>query len=501
MKLKIFLKIKLFIFVLFFTQIAEAQTYWVFFKDKCASAEDYFDLAVSQNYLTELESAGIPVISQSKWLNAVSVDARYLEQINQFPFVVASRKQSSFKHFEWAENEYFSYGHGNWQVELIRLDSLHRKGFTGKGITMAVFDGGFYNLDSIPAFDSLWINNQIKAHRDFANLTPLTFKESSHGMKVMSLLSAYYKDSLIGASPHANYVLARTEVTETETHTEEFNWINAMEWADSIGVDIIHSSLGYSEFDSLEGDYTYADMDGQSTIITLAAELAASRGIFITNSAGNQGDDPWHYITAPCDGAHVLCVGAVDSFRVKGNFSSFGPSADGRIKPEVMAMGVRNTVLSETGILQRGSGTSFSGPIMAGAVACLMQAHPSRSNEAIRQAIIMSCDKYTKPDSAYGYGIPDLVKADSLLSSFTSVQDRIKLETIIAPNPVVSQLQVSSIPGSDYSLFTFNGSLVMQGKLLNWINFIDLSTLPAGSYVLEVHKEHDVVRKKIIKTN
>jgi len=274
-----------------------------------------------------------------------------------------------------------------------------------------------------------------------------------------------------------------------------------MEWADSIGVDIIHSSLGYSEFDSLEGDYTYADMDGKTTIITLAAELAASRGIFITNSAGNQGAKDWRYITAPCDGKNVLCVGAVDSFEMIADFSSRGPSSDGRIKPDVVAMGRRATIPNEFGTMVTSNGTSLSGPLIAGMVACLKQAHPSKTNEQLFKAILMGSDRYETPDNDYGYGIPDVLKIDSILNTWpgVGVEPVSRIATKIYPNPAHNVLKVSCEPGSAYRIVSATGVEIEVGNLLNWINFIDLSELASQYYFIEVVSSSVVERFKFLK--
>jgi subtilisin family serine protease len=306
---------------------------------------------------------------------------------------------------------------------------------------------------------------------------------------------------MVGAAPGATFVLARTEDTRSETHLEELNWLNAMEWADSVGVDIIHSSLGYSLFDSLQGDYSYQDMDGRSTIITLAAERAAKRGIFITNSAGNSGNDPWFYITAPCDGKNVLCVGAVDSFKQVTNFSSRGPSADGRIKPDIVAMGGRNTIPNGEGILRRGSGTSFSGPLVAGLVACLKGAHPDKSNGQVFEAILRSSDNYTMPNNEYGYGVPDALKADSILKEMPilSINEIEQLEAMVYPNPVIDVLTIRTEPGATYTLIDAQGKQAKQGTLHNLINFVNVQSLTDGVYYIEVRKDDQFTSVKVLK--
>ena len=496
-----YLKISLLLCLCLASYWAKAQGHWIFLADKCAQDQNYFDASLCPDYLIQLEQKGIATNRQSRWLNALFIEQVQLAAALSFDFVVHSEASLNYLLTESEINEDFDYGAGDWPAEMIRLDSLHRLGYTGKGVDIAVFDGGFRNLDSIAGFDSLRLQGRLIAHRDFSLNKPLGFDQSAHGMQVMSILAANQRDSLVGTAPHANYVLARTEVSGSETHQEEFNWVSAMEWADSIGVDIIHSSLGYSLFDSLQGDYSYADMDGETTIITIAAELAASRGILISNSAGNSGNDPWFYITAPCDGPNVLCVGAVDSFRNKPQFSSFGPSSDGRIKPDVMALGVRNTIYTPEGILRTGSGTSFSGPVIAGAVACLMQAHPSRSAREIMDAVIQSADRFNSPDSAYGHGIPDFVKADSILQANLSQQTLTQLSLKVYPNPSTDQIRVQCEPGSQFKIFNTEGRVLDEGRFENVLNFYSLENLPEGGYYLLLEHKGSVARTKFLKFN
>jgi serine protease AprX len=499
MNLNNYLKTSFFVGILLLSLIGKSQNAWVYFNDK-ESNTDYFNTEVSEIYIQQLKNAGIAVKGSSRWLNAACVESKDLELLKGFSFV--SYVEPLGKYFVSQEQitEDFGYGEGDWQIEMLNLDSFHRQGITGKGINLALFDAGFYMVDSFEWFKSLWDSNQIVAYYDFVTKDTMTWRTHTHGMQVLALAGATYNDSMVGAAPGANFILARTEESGRERHIEEFNWLNAMEWADSIGVDIIHSSLGYSLFDTLEGDYTYADMDGNSTIITLSAELAASRGIFITNSAGNSGNRPWHYITAPCDGRNVLCVGAVDSMEVITGFSSRGPSSDGRIKPDVSAMGRRNTIPNSRGLLSRGSGTSFSGPLVAGLVACLMEANPSRSNDQIFNAILESCDRYTTPDNDYGYGIPDVVKADSILKSTVLLKSIEKpLEVKVYPNPVTSYTKVVCNPNSNYLLYNSGGQVIKQGSLNNWVNFIDFQDVSHGIYHLKVRYQEKQTTLQIIK--
>lgn len=476
-----------------------AQHSWVYLKDKCG-ATDFFNASICEDYLSTFRNDRVSVVGKSRWLNAVCIPNSQTEVVSSYPFVSHISPIRSYTSITHQIDQDFSYGYSDWQLKMVGLDSFHRAGYTGSNIILALFDGGFWKVDSLPQFSSMWANQQIQATRDFVKNDSMSFNESTHGMQVLALAGINYPDSMVGSAPGANFVLARTENTFSETHLEELNWMNALEWADSIGVDIIHSSLGYSLFDSLEGDYTYNDMDGKSTIISISAQMAAERGIFITNSAGNSGNDPWFHITAPCDAKDVLCVGAVDSFRRITNFSSRGPSSDGRIKPDVCAMGRRNTIPSASGILQTGSGTSYSGPIIAGMVACLKSAHPTKSNQQLFRAILQSSDRYTNPDNEYGYGVPNVLRADSILNQMplSIPKSETTIRANVFPNPANNHIQLRVEPGSKCELMDFKGNLLDAYHLNNWMNFIDISNISAGKYLLKITKNHRIFTQKLI---
>jgi serine protease AprX len=477
-----------------FTLWGQAQTPgWVFFTDKGAtSIENYNEAEVYTPYLDSLKKMGLEVSGKSRWFNAAYVRSLNDEKLSQVTFVNSWRTAGTYqRHFSSTQNNKLSYGFSQHQLQMLGLDSLHRKGYTGGNIILALFDGGFVGVDQLDAFKQMREGGQIYSAEDFVEADSV-YTSSGHGTAVLSIAGGFYPDSLIGAAPGARFVLVRTEDVDSETHQEELNWVNAMEWADALGVDIIHSSLGYSEFDSLEGDYSYRDMDGQSTIISLAADIAAGRGIFVTNSAGNTGEKEWRFITAPCDGLNVLCIGAVDSFGKHAAFSGYGPSADGRIKPELVAMGKDNHYISRTGYIGQGSGTSFSGPLVAGLVACLKQAYPGTSNTLIREALIQSAHLYHQPNDSMGYGIPNGPLADSLLQTGTLNSSLYDLSSLkVAPNPVKNSFQLlNNSQNIAFALYRLDGVKMQEGI----IQGEEAVTLDAhvrnGTYVLRIQNSN-----------
>lgn len=398
------------------------------------------DLPVWQSYVGALSNYECKVLSTSRWLNAVAVDIpdNCIEEVNNLCFVTGIKPVQKFKvaregvELETQKAKYvkinqhyaddaFEYGDAREQAEMLNVPALHKKGITGKGVRIAVFDAGFEGADTIDVFDSLWIQKRVIAWHDFVDNDNTLFRNDNHGTNVLSCIAANQPGEMVGIAPHVSVVLARTEDSDSETNREEHNWVHAMEWADSIGVDIIHSSLGYTNFDDKISSYKYEDMDGNTAISSRAADIAASRGIVVTISAGNEGDGPWKYIAAPSDADSVLCVGAVGKNGKRAGFSSMGPSADGQVKPDVMAVGKGTTVAAPGNYITTSNGTSFSGPIMGGFMALLKQAHPKRKNMELIQATRLSGDQYNFPDGEYGYGIPNIMIADSLLKNVKDI--------------------------------------------------------------------------------
>lgn len=496
---------------------------------------DLTDLPVHQGYIDSLRAAGdVTIISASKWLNQVMIrttDTAALRKISRFPFVkkagtlnarqaMVIADQVSTKTMEqvtsqWANNtskvaeNFFNYGQSYNQVHIHNGEYLHNKGFTGQGMTIAVLDGGFLNYKTIPAFDSVRLNNQILGTWDFVANNAEVNEDHPHGMNCFSIMAANEPGKLVGTSPKASYFLYRTEDVFSETPVEEHNWVVAAEKADSAGADIISSSLGYYLFDDPSQSHTYADMNGDETIVTRGADMAAQKGMIVCNSAGNAGNDPWKYLIAPADGDSVLAVGAVNKDSIPGSFSSYGPSADGRVKPDVASVGVGTWVIHSNGALASGSGTSFSNPNIAGLIACLWQAFPEFSNMEILDVVKRSAHKYSNPDTRMGYGIPDMQKAYNML--LVKRQERIVASNWVKiyPNPIVSYTNIlvkaqetgeliTQLSDMNGRVYNTSRQTVQQG-LFYEIRVDQLGKLAAGSYNVRIVNGQSATTVRLVK--
>lgn len=405
---------------------------------------DSRDYPVNAEYVSRIAEKGIPPLRKSKWLNAVSamLDAKDVQELLQLDFVVSIQPMMTYKlDLGWKDiatkqTDLYDSLMSFPQLQQLGLDKLHTHGFNGRGVTVAVFDTEFANVDSNAAFSHLMETGRILATYDFVNNEEDVYaldQGSAHGAWVLSILAGHIRENFMGSAPGASFILAHTENTSSETHQEEDNWVAAAEWADSLGADMFTTSLGYSTFDKLpifgehvkaipgddapfgylhtpaplSVDYDYGDMDGNTTIIARAADIAASKGIVVLNSAGNEGNSSWHYITSPADGDSVIAVGAIKEDHDIASFSSRGPSSDGQVKPDFVAMGQGNAFVTVDGGITFGSGTSFSCPTLAGLVACILQANPGMQYQEVHDLLRNSADRKDNPDDDYGYGLPN----------------------------------------------------------------------------------------------
>ena len=468
-------------------------------------ALDALDLPVSTLRIQEiLANADIRLLGQSRWLNAVWIETPLSADAirNLFPWhqgletpKLLQRIPSSYSDHKGSEIALSAnsisndYGFAGQQNNQIGMACMHNQGYRGENVIISVFDSGFRNVDQITAFDSMRLQNRLLYTRDFVDNESNVFDDDSHGTLVLSTMAARRPLLYSGSAWKASYILARTETIFSETPAEEFNWLMAMEWVDSIGTDIIQSSLGYNSFDGGMGNYVYNDLDGKTSIISRAAATAVSRGIMVVVSAGNEGSNSWGYITVPADADSILAVGSVAFDGERSGFSSYGPTPDGRIKPDVMATGEGTSVFSTSGAISSSNGTSFSAPLIAGLTACLRQAHPQVPAWIVMDAVRKTANKASQPDNLYGYGIANACAADSMLQLFTNVQtDAInKLVWSVYPNPASDVLNIQANPGySDANWFIFNveGRLMMQGSGLD--KAIPVQMLSSGHYWIQV---------------
>lgn len=385
-------------------------------------AIDSTDIPVSEKYLSLIEAPGSKVISQSKWLNTVCVllkDSLSIDNLKGLDFIenvefVWKSKNDTTKNISdnkktvrlpqpKANNK---YGYSYDQIKMINGDTLHENGFRGKGIEIAIIDGGFQNLREILLLD----NVHLKGTKDFVYDGEDMFKSSAHGLNVLSVLATNRPNIYIGTAPDAKYWLFRSEDSRSEFPIEQDYWVAAVEYADSVGVDIINTSLGYTKFDTPATSYTHADLDGKTAFISKAAKIATQKGIFLEISAGNEGAKTWNRISVPADVDDVLTVGSIKRDSTLSYFSSVGPTTDNRTKPDVVALGDKINVIGGDGDVTYSSGTSFSGPVMTGMAACLWQAYPLLTNIELLNIIRRSGDRSENPNERYGYGIPDIKK-------------------------------------------------------------------------------------------
>jgi serine protease AprX len=405
-------------------------------------ATDSTDLPVTPRYIDSVRLAGaVTILNISKWLNQVSIqtnDAAALVKIAAFPFVektaavaakiggnsgkdgqqaVKGKKKkvaSQSKRFHPAA-DFYNYGSAYDQVHIHNGEFLHNIGLRGQGLVIGILDAGFYQYTALKAFDSVNKAGQVLGVHDFVAKDNSVIEDNAHGMECFSVIAANLPGQFVGTAPKAGFYLFRSEDAGSEYPVEEHNWVCAAERVDSAGGDVISSSLGYTTFDNPLFDHTYADMNGNTTMAAIGADLAAKKGILVVNSAGNEGGDSWGKIATPADGDSVLAVGAVNKSGVPAAFSSRGPSADGRVKPDVASVGVNSVVQFSNNSIGTSNGTSFAAPNIAGLATCLWQGFPEFNNMQVIRAIRQAGNRFTTPNDTSGYGVPDMVKATMVL--------------------------------------------------------------------------------------
>lgn len=490
---------------------------------------DESDLPIDPLYFDKLVEVGAQIITSSKWAKTIVVNLYNPDlksEIEQLPFVDSLTKVWEGDLSLWRNEDLIDepvsnletassvsrivfdsplyeediYGASLTQLRLNNVQPLHELGYTGKGKTIAVIDGGFENVDQLTDY---FDQNQILGVKNFShNLgNPYRLKEI-HGTTVLSCLLSYNPGVLIGTAPEASYYLFNTEVAKEEYPVEEDYWMAAVEYADSLGVDIITTSLGYSTFDDSSMDHSWDDLDGYTIPASRVASMIAKKGMVLFVSCGNQGSVDWTKTTVPGDGKDILTVGAVNKDSVRAPFSSWGSIVDGRIKPDIMAMGSKVSVVNHSGEIIPTSGTSFSTPLMAGMGACLWQALPDLNSLELINLIKASSDRSYKPDEEYGWGLPDIYRAYKMDRNTVNlpliIQEKSTVPFYI--NHINNMLHIT--PVAQESLFTLK-IYTLEGLLINaqklYSPLCDLSFLRKGIYIVSVETNAGIYIQRYIK--
>jgi serine protease AprX len=468
------------------------------------------DLPVNPAYITQLKQTGAKVWYSSRWYNAVLVEATAAQ-------LIAIKALAIYKSVEFGKQlsnvrlavketiankfgtETLDYGASLSQIQMLGVDKMHDLGYHGEGMLIGILDAGFQNSNTNTAMLPIFAENRVLATYDFVKNEQAVYEDDSHGNNCFSIMAGYKTGGLIGPAYKSSFLLYRTEDAPTETKVEEANWLIAAERADSAGVDIISTSLGYTEFDNPADDYTYANMNGKTTLISRAATWAARVGMLVVAANGNEGNSAWKFLGAPADADSVLAVGAVNSVKVPAVFTSFGPSADGRIKPDVSAQGVTTILSSPSSAIVGGNGTSYSTPLMAGLAAGLWQAYPHLTAQQVIQCLRKAGHLYQTPTAQLGYGVPTFEKAAAIAQSdypITSLCCAAYDVVLLYPNPVADGESLNlyfqlfkTIQPIDIQIIGMNGQLVWQGNInpssQNY-SFSLPSGIAPGTYLLNI---------------
>lgn len=528
--------------ILFWSHFASAQInrYMVFFKDKTgtphavgnpstflspkaierrnkqgilATAQD---LPVNPAYVAGLRNAGAQVFHKTRWMNGVLVqcDVSLIASIQALPFVnnvefvaPGTRLVSSGRVKGHSRTKNGMTGEKTLtQLSMLGLPKMHSDGYRGEGITIAVFDGGFTGIKSVAAFQHLFDEGRLQESLcfDYVRNSNNVFGYDSHGTNVFSVISAFVPDAFTGGAYKANFQLYITEDGPTEYRVEEYNWLFAAERVDSLGVDVVNSSLGYYDFDLASMTYSLSQMDGKTTVVSRAAQWLSDRGVVVVVSAGNEGNiASWRKITAPADAPGVLAVGNVNASGQRSSSSSMGPTADKRIKPDVAALGSGVSVVTPSGIISTSSGTSLSSPLIASLAAVVWQRYPEKTSKEVIELIKSAGSRASNPDTLIGYGIPYY---DAIVGT---EQRNEKNLFAVYPNPVVDTLfieakHLSAIGEFEIQLISNRGQMLLQRKLRistsNELLNIDISDLSPGVFFVRIFKEGSVYSYKLIKS-
>ena len=485
------------------------------------------DLPVNPQYLQQIKAVDndIRVLCVSKWMNTTTIycpDSTKLTQIASLPFVTdilpVANYDLTIDYETPTDNEIteplvpnqskdtvipFDYGYGYPQIALHNGHLLHNAGFRGDSMLIVVFDGGWTGLDTSVYFQPLFENGQIWGSLDLIPWRHYVYDGHYHGTIVTSTMAVRSEGVLVGTAPNANYFFIRSECPDSEQLIEEDFWAQAAEIADSLGADVINSSLGYTTFSEFpQGNFTYQDVDGVTSIASRAATILGQKGVVVCISAGNDGANNWHYIGHPGDAFDVLTVGAADAEGNIAPFSSRGPTYDGRVKPDITSVGVNTVCIWPEYGLGTANGTSLAGPVAAGLCACLWQALPQKSSTELMQIIRESGSCYNNPNDSLGYGIPDFFAAYQL-HAHDGVAQYTNPTVNVFPNPCTEYV---TIPNRELNiqrveLYSIDGRLVLsQQPEQDYFITVHVSNLPSGFYTGRIlTTDHQTKTFKVLK--
>ena len=522
--------------------VAQSQDAWVFFADKenvevyladpilimtqeaidrkelHGTAIDERDVPVNENYITQIKNAtGITVRSKSKWMNCVYVIGSQpnIEALLDLPFVTnveyadkslnlfpGAPIENKFSLEEAGQNVIYNYGAAANQIEMLSGDYLHELDYSGEGMIVAVLDAGFPSIDTNPGFQKMRDENRILGTYDFEARTENVDGTSSHGFVTSSDIGGFLQNEFVGTAPQASFYFFVTEYTPSETPVEEAWWVEALERSDSLGVDVVNTSLGYRGFDNPNYDHSYEDLDGQTTFSARGANIAFDKGMILVTSAGNGGNSSFPTVGTPGDSPGTLTVGAVNSNGNYVAFSSIGPTVDGRVKPDVMAQGASAAVINTGGNVDFSSGTSFSSPIMAGVITCLWQSRPEVPNGHIMQIVRESANLYNNPTDQMGYGIPNFENAYVALQELGLEDDFLMSNFALYPNPVTSKINISfpeGISNGTFTIYSILGNKVLSTEISRNLNSVNMESLNSGMYIASINSNNKQISFKIIK--
>ena len=491
---------------------------------------DITDAPMSTTFIAQVAASnGITLLAKSKWFNCVYVrglktdiaaltiltcvqNIKYLDPaiLNRPAHKRVKYEKEIYQNQVVASqqrNAVFNYGQSFNQINMLKADFLHQQNFTGSGKVIAVLDSGFPGVNTAQPFQRLITNNQILGGYDFVNDDNDYFSGDFHGTLVLSCMGGYTPGSLVGTAPDAKYYLYQTEDNESaspyrENPVEEANWVEAAEEADRVGADVITSSLGYFGYENDNYSHVYDDMTGNKNFASKGLNVAFSKGIICVVSAGNAGNSIEPHVGVPAEATNALAIGAVNSTRIRVGFSSIGPSFDGRYKPDLMAQGLNSVVSFEDGTIGTANGTSFSGPIFAGAITSFWQAVPSLTNQQVIDLVRQSADKFANPDNNYGYGIPNFQLALSAALTNDNFYINKNKNFIFAPNPTSDNLNIHFPTDLNIANISFSnvlGQVIYEAEISTSNATINMSNFNSGVYFYKIDGNNFTQSGKIIK--